>query len=162
MPRALAVDWHMIESLFIAGIPNRDICLRTGVTPTALRARACRGKWKQRRSEINEAVQRVAQAQQSAKGESASVREGVSAEDIVEDWADRLTRMMMGRIETIVDTLPIEAKSLAVLNTAVEIVAKISGEGKRVIRPEGNRLVDLELVRDAEEALPTTPEPPAA
>jgi hypothetical protein len=46
MPRAsLSVDWNVIRSLYLQGIPAKELAERFGINVTTLRARACKKGW---------------------------------------------------------------------------------------------------------------------
>lgn len=46
MPRpSLSVDWNVIRSLYLQGIPAKELAERFGINVTTLRARACKKGW---------------------------------------------------------------------------------------------------------------------
>jgi hypothetical protein len=58
MAKKLAVDWDKLKSLYIKGVPLKQIADNNGVPFSALRARAHRYKWSEHATEITQILQR--------------------------------------------------------------------------------------------------------
>lgn len=103
-------DWQLAESLYLRGMPNREITTTAHVTIGALRRRISRLKWNKRRTEISALM-----AKQNIPAENGKVhvtlsesRDGPKDSALRQKLLPKLSRM----IEQLPDTLPKDARGL--------------------------------------------------
>jgi hypothetical protein len=59
MPKSIATDWGAIQAMYMRGLAPAEIAETLGVSIQAIKKRAVRGKWKQTRITVSQAVSSV-------------------------------------------------------------------------------------------------------
>lgn len=144
MPRpSLSVDWNVIRSLYLQGIPSKELAERFGINVKTLRAKACKKGWnaiigteKERAKPITEKDIGVARDIWSERREA--IRENIHT--IGQKMTDYASQLPGDQLLTKADKVKI----------ATEIAGKIVG----LDRQEDKNVVNIALLGSYDDSMP--------
>ena len=132
---SLPVDWDVVKSLYLQGVPVPTLSERFGINPSTLRARACKKGW-------NAALGTEKERKKQITEKSTAI-----ARDI---WAER-RETIRERIHLIGDRMTIAASQLSedqLINKAdkVKIATEIAGKSVGLDRDEDRNQVNIAIL----------------
>lgn len=138
---SLSVDWDVVKSLYLQGVPVPTLSERFGINPSTLRARACKKGW-------NAALGTERERKKQITEKSAAI-----ARDI---WADR-REVIRERIHLIGDRMTIAASQLSedqLINKAdkVKIATEIAGKSVGLDKDEDRNQVNIAILGSIDSA----------
>lgn len=144
-------DWLLAQSLYLKGIPTREICRIIGCKDSAFRQQRYRNHWDALRTKVA-----VIESQQNGqtiepKAEGSSVAQSIYAGDDVDVWAHRMRRKIMDGAERMLNRVrEDDPKAAAILRDAADIVRRVVDRAGGVEPGPPSRAVELGRLREAD------------